>query len=167
MFQWTRICKEFMLLMPESWYWILRKQGYCEVLTVCFWERKHLLMIGIESLDVQQANGMLRRAWRSLEIGIWFTTFVEFLQVCFQFLTPLIPLLLVCQCSICTQEWIRLQTCFKSFSIKMIESWFDSYVNLSKSSQTQSLCVEMSFEQFDSISICIIDLNMHKISSFD
>ena len=105
------------------------------ILTVRIWSRKCLLMIGIESLDVQQVKDVLGIAWKCLELWNHISTFLEFLPVFSQLLTPLTLVLLVCQCSICTLEWIRFTNLLQIFSNNYHWSWFDSHVNLSKSSQ--------------------------------
>ena len=61
---------------------------------------------------------------------------------------------------------LGLQICSKSFSIKVIESWFDSYSNLYKSSKTQSFCVQTSLARFDLLASYSWTWNMHKISRF-
>ena len=111
-----------MLNMPELLNSISRKHGYRATLTVCFRARECLLMVAIWSRDIQQAIEMVGRAWEGLKPGNWFTTFVEFLQVCFLFLTPLIPLFLIWTCSLCTQEWIRVANWFQIFS--NYDHWF-------------------------------------------
>ena len=122
MFLGFRIYKQIMLTMPDLWDSISRKHGVRGRLTVRIWAWKCLLMIGIESLNVQQANGMLGMAWRSLEIRIWFTTFVEFLQVLFQLLTPPILVLFFCIYSIYIIECIRVTSLHQILAIMKIWS---------------------------------------------
>ena len=97
-----------MLNVPELTYLISRKYGSRVKLTACFKAWGSLLMVAMWSRDIQQAIGMLRMAWDSLNPKNWFTTFLEFLQLCFLFCTPLASLFLVCNCPLCIQEWIRV-----------------------------------------------------------
>ena len=123
-------------------------------------------MIGIDSMNVQQVNGVLGIAWKSLELWNLISTFVVFFQVFPQLLTPPILVLLVWICSICSLEWIRFTNLHPIFSNNDHWSRFDSHINLSKSSQNQSFCVQTSLARFDLIASYSWTWNMHKISRF-
>ena len=102
-----------MLKMLELRYANSRKGMNRVTLTVWFWTWGRLLMVVIWSRDSQQTIEMVRKAWEGLKPGNWFTTFVEFLQVCFLFFTPLISLFLICTCSLCTLEGIRVANLYQ------------------------------------------------------
>ena len=125
-----------MLKMPEWSYSISKKYGNRVTLTVRFWVWGSLLMIESWSLDVQQAIGMTRMLWIGLKRGNQFATFLEFFETCFLFYTPPISFFLICKCSLCTLEWIRVANLFQIFSIYdhlfMIWSFVQIFPNQAK-----------------------------------
>ena len=133
-----------MLTMPELWYSNSRKYGNRVKLTAWFWVWGSLLLVETRSWDAQQTIGMLRMAWDSLNPGNWFTTFLEILQFCFLFCTPPTPFFLVCNCSLCIQEWIRVAICFQSSPIMNIDSWFDPCTKSFQIKQFQSFSVHFA-----------------------
>ena len=134
-----------MLTMPELSNLISRKCENCGVLTVQFWMLGSLLMVETRSWDVQQTFGMLRMAWDSMDPENQFAPFLSFFAICSLFYTPPIFLFMVCQCSLCTLERIRVANLYQISPIMIIDSWFDHCANLSKSSKSNLFVSIWSF----------------------
>ena len=111
--------------MPELTYLKSRKYGNRVTLTVWFWTWESLSMVAIRSRDIQQRIGMVRMAWEGLKPGNWFATFLQFLKLVLSLFTPPTSRFLICLCSLCIQECIRVTIGFKSSPIMNIDSWFD------------------------------------------
>ena len=139
--QGLRIYQWIMLNMPELWYLNSRKKMNRVTLTVWFWTCESLLMVATRSRDIQQTIGMVRIAWEGLKPGNWFTTFLEFFETGFLFCTPPTSLFLVCTCSLCIQECIRVTTLYQISPIMNIDSRFDPCAKSFQNKKIQSFSI--------------------------
>ena len=120
--QGLRICQSIMLKMPELGYLNSRKVINRMNLTACFKARGSLLTIESWSWGVQRLIGMTRVLWIDLKCGNEFATLLQFFATCSPSCTPPTSLFLVCKCSLCILECIRVTILYQISS--NYEYWF-------------------------------------------
>ena len=123
-------------------------------------------MVGIDSLNVQQANEIAGKAWASLELWNQIAAFLEFLQVSSQLLMPLTLVHLVWICSICSLEWIRFTSLHPISVIMKIWSLIHTCTQSFQNKKKPIFCVQTCLARFDLIVGYSWTWNVHKISRF-